>query len=159
MNFAEETGVDLADNFSKGYGGVPAPQERTLNDYAAEVHKANAKWWICMKCDEDGEIKAIQRGGHEVWIICPYCNGTKNIRESRNVSEALEGSRKNLPDDKLPHRKMFEVELADCVIRVLDICGGFGLDLEGAYREKMAFNAVRMDHSLEHRMSEHGKKY
>lgn len=39
------------------------------------------------------------------------------------LAEAMEGHRKNLMDDKLPHRPMIEVELADYVIRVCDtIC-------------------------------------
>lgn len=33
------------------------------------------------------------------------------------VSEAMEGHRKDLMDDKLPHRKMLEVELADALTR------------------------------------------
>lgn len=36
------------------------------------------------------------------------------------LSEALEGIRKDLMDDKLPNRKMVEVELADAVIRAFD---------------------------------------
>src|ERR1700722_20008569 len=34
------------------------------------------------------------------------------------ISEALEGDRKNLMDDHLPHRKMIEVELADAMIHI-----------------------------------------
>lgn len=44
------------------------------------------------------------------------------------VSEAMEGHRKDLKDDKLPHRKMIEVELADVLLRLFDIAGGFGVD-------------------------------
>jgi hypothetical protein len=40
------------------------------------------------------------------------------------LAEAMEGLRKDLMDDKLPHRKMEEVELADFVIRVCDFLGG-----------------------------------
>lgn len=140
----------------------------TLNDYAAEVHQANVKWWVCLKCNDVGDFKAVGRDGSRVWVLCPYCGGTK--KANRNVgellmlsvselAEALEGDRKDLKDDKLVHRQMFEVELADCVIRILDICGGMGLDLEGAYREKMEFNAIRKAHQREHRLSENGKKY
>lgn len=44
------------------------------------------------------------------------------------LSEAMEGIRKNLPDDKLPHHEMFKVEIADYVIRVLDYLGSVGYD-------------------------------
>ncbi len=39
------------------------------------------------------------------------------------ISEALEGARKNLMDDKLEHRTMFEVEIADVAIRLGDLVG------------------------------------
>lgn len=62
-------------------------------------------------------------------------------------------------DDKLPHRKMFEVELADAIIRIFDIAAGLGLDLGGAYEEKMVFNANREDHKHENRLQPGGKAY
>lgn len=40
------------------------------------------------------------------------------------LAEAMEGARKDLMDDKLPHRKMEEVNLADFVIRVCDYVSG-----------------------------------
>ena len=42
------------------------------------------------------------------------------------VSECMEGERKNLMDTHLKHRKMAEVELADILIRVFDYAGAFG---------------------------------
>lgn len=45
---------------------------------------------------------------------------------STEIAEATEGERKNLMDDKLPHRKMGEVELADAIIRLLDMAGRYG---------------------------------
>lgn len=42
------------------------------------------------------------------------------------IAEATEGARKNLMDDHLPHRKMEEVELADVLIRTLDLGGRCG---------------------------------
>lgn len=114
-----------------------------LNDYATEVHQANQKWWRDIHTG-----LPLDRNVGELLMLC--------VSE---LSEALEGHRKNLMDDKLPHRKMFEVELADTIIRILDICGGMGLDLEGAYSEKMLYNAVRADHKIQNRLSENGKKY
>ncbi len=40
----------------------------------------------------------------------------------------MEGERKDLMDDKLPHRKMAEVELADALIRIFDYAGAYGYD-------------------------------
>lgn len=75
------------------------------------------------------------------------------------ISEAMEGDRKSLMDDKLPHRSMREVELADALIRIFDLGGAYGMDLAGALVEKMAFNAVRPDHKPEARAAEGGKTY
>jgi hypothetical protein len=75
------------------------------------------------------------------------------------ISEALEGYRKNLMDDKLPHRKMIEVELADALIRIADLAGYLNLDLGGAYVEKLLYNETRADHKLENRAQEGGKKF
>ena len=75
------------------------------------------------------------------------------------ISEAMEGERKDLMDDKLPHRKMAEVELADALIRIFDYAGAYGLDLGGAFTEKMEYNAKREDHTVEARRGEHGKKF
>jgi len=94
----------------------------------------------------------------------PKINPTKNVGEllclvHSEVSEAMEGHRKLLMDDKLPHRTMLEVELADAVIRVFDMSGGLGLDVAGAIAEKLAFNASRSDHKIENRQAVGGKKF
>jgi hypothetical protein len=75
------------------------------------------------------------------------------------ISEAMEGHRKGLMDDKLPHRKMLEVELADAMIRILDLAGFLELDLAGATIEKLAYNQNRADHKLENRAAAGGKKF
>ncbi len=67
------------------------------------------------------------------------------------LSEGLEGHRKNLMDDHLPHRSSLEVELADAMIRILDMAGGLQLDLGGAVAEKLAYNR--------NRPHKHGKNY
>ncbi len=74
------------------------------------------------------------------------------------ISEALEGYRKDLMDDKLPHRKMLEVELADAVIRIFDMAGGLDMDIAGALAEKLAYNTDREDHKLEKRTATGGKR-
>ena len=92
------------------------------------------------------------------------------------ISEALEAVRKNLMDDKLPHRPGLTVELADAVIRILDLAGSRmaierqkEYEWEGGYQpevhpfgtvliEKMAFNRTRPDHKIENRRGPNGKR-
>lgn len=115
-----------------------------INELASEVHDANKKWWTDL---ETGEYPIKRNMGELLALV------------HSEISEALEGARKNLPDDKLPHRPMIEVELADAIIRIFDIAAGHGLDLGGAYVEKMAFNAIRKDHTREERLKDNGKKF
>lgn len=75
------------------------------------------------------------------------------------LGEAMEGHRKGLMDDKLPHRLMIEVELADTVIRIFDLAGRKKFDLGGAIAEKLEYNAKREDHKRENRAAPGGKKY
>lgn len=89
----------------------------------------------------------------------PYCFSNKLMLVVSELAEAMEGDRKNLPDDKLPHRSMREVELADAVIRIFDLAGGFGMDLAGAIAEKMIYNSNRPDHKPENRVKDNGKQY
>lgn len=101
----------------------------------------NAGWW-------DGDIKSN-----------PFCFSNKLCLIHSEISEAMEGDRKSLQDDKLPHRPAREVELADALIRIYDLAGAYNLDIEGALVEKMKYNLTRKDHSLEARALTNGKSY
>ncbi len=60
------------------------------------------------------------------------------------VSEALEALRHgNPPDDKLPIYSGAEAELADVVIRIMDMAVAFGWDVGGAVIAKAEFNKGR----------------
>lgn len=115
---------------------------------------ASAGWWqdISNGMDFIAEVRSGSRFGKalvaEKLALC-----------GSEISEALEGHRKGLQDDKLPHRPMIEVELADAVIRIADLCGALGLDLGGAIAEKLAFNQVRPDHQIKNRLASGGKSY
>lgn len=88
--------------------------ENGFNEIATNIHSNNARWW----CDiETGE--RIERVPEELLMLI--------VSE---IAEAMEGERKDLMDDKLPHRKMAEVELADVLIRIFDFAGGFKYDLD-----------------------------
>lgn len=89
----------------------------------------------------------------------PLHFGSKLLLIHSEIIEAMEGDRKGVMDDKLPHREMREVELADAVIRIFDLAGGYEMDLAGAIAEKLQYNAQRADHKPEVRAGEGGKKY
>jgi hypothetical protein len=95
-------------------GAVPA---FTLDDYARICHAANVKWWIDIDTGE-----RLDRNKFE--LLCLVHS---------EISEAMEGERKGLKDDKLPHRPMAEVELVDALIRLFDYAGAFGYELMRQY--------------------------
>lgn len=103
-----------------------------LNELARQVHQQNRRWWY----DEAG--KPIPRNKGELLMLV--------VTE---ISEAMEGERKNLMDDKLLGRRMAEVEIVDAMIRLLDYAGAYGYDLDGPFNEKMAFNRSRQEHKQE----------
>jgi NTP pyrophosphatase (non-canonical NTP hydrolase) len=51
------------------------------------------------------------------------------------------------------------VELADAIIRILDLAGALEFDLASAIEEKFQFNQSRNDHSREARSTVNGKRY
>jgi NTP pyrophosphatase (non-canonical NTP hydrolase) len=75
------------------------------------------------------------------------------------LAEAMEGDRKNLMDSHLPHRKMFDVELVDCLIRIFDTCSALEIPVGEILVEKLEYNEKREDHKIENRRKENGKKY
>lgn len=121
-----------------------------LTALSDRIHANNVKagWWTDLKTGED-------------------LHGKRNIPELlmltvSEVSEAMEAHRKRLMDDKLPHRPGLRVELADAVLRILDLVGSqdneehpFGELLV----EKCAYNAKREDHRPENRLKDGGKAF
>ncbi|OCQ53582.1 hypothetical protein Ppb6_01208 [Photorhabdus australis subsp. thailandensis] len=93
------------------------------------------------------------------WWDKPREKGTLLCLIHSEISEAMEGERKNLRDDHLSHRMMVEVELADAVIRILDYAEAFNYDIESALIEKLEYNKQRADHKKENRDKSDGKKF
>ncbi len=123
---------------------------RMITALANQVHADNvaAGWWTDLKTGED-------------------LHGKRNIPEMlmlivSEVSEAMEGHRKKLMDDKLPHRPMLRVELIDAMIRMLDLLGSQDNGQHPAgviFQEKRAYNAQRADHKPDARLAAGGKAF
>lgn len=85
---------------------------------ARDVHTAAVQsgWWT------DINTKESTVGTRSYIEMCALI--------STELTEAFDGYRENSMDDKLPHRKQFEVELADAFIRMGDTSMGCGVKLQ-----------------------------
>lgn len=113
-----------------------------LTAIAYYVHEANFRWWV----DTNGQPK--ERNFGEMMALV-----------HSEISEALEGNRKNLRDSHLPEYASEDVELVDALIRILDILGNRETDVGTILYEKMEYNAKRADHKLSSRAEVNGKAY
>lgn len=111
-----------SDAFAEGVAGMVRrllPLESRVDafwDLAATCHglALRSGWWTNPETGEPARRSTIQ-----LLMLC--------ISE---VAEAMEGDRKGLKDDHLPHRDMREVEIADCLIRLFDAVGGMEVHAE-----------------------------
>lgn len=117
-----------------------------------------AGWWHDKRGEDLRELINNPSGSFDK-VVAGALVAQKLCLIHSEISEGMEGHRKGLADDKLPHRPMIEVELADALIRIADLAGALNLDLGGAIADKLAYNATRADHKPEARAAEGGKAY
>ena len=136
-----------------------APYAEAINGLAAKIYKQNvsAGWWTV-----HDKIEEMHLSGNIDTEFCRQLSmnliaGKMALMHSE-LSESLEGMRKDLMDDHLKHRPMIEVEFADAIIRILDTAKHLDLDVGGAIMEKLEYNKNRADHKIENREKEGGKK-
>jgi NTP pyrophosphatase (non-canonical NTP hydrolase) len=109
-------------------------------------------------------IDYLQNYCHGSAKTAGWWNKQRNIAEClclihSEISEAMEGYRKDKMDEHLSHQKSIAVELADAMVRILDLAGGLELPLGEAFAEKFCYNQTRADHKLENRMAPGGKRF
>lgn len=107
------------------------------------VHQLNEHWWR-----DPATGQPIERNTGELIALI-----------HAEISEALEGARKGKKDDHLPAFDNFTVELADAIIRILDLAGARNLPLGTAIWAKLQYNQIREDHTNAARLAEGGKKF
>jgi NTP pyrophosphatase (non-canonical NTP hydrolase) len=109
--------------------------KKWISQWIGDGHKIekeeNLKMEINQLCKEAYEI-AKSKGWHDE----PRETGTVLALIHSEVSEALEADRKGDEEN-------FVEELADVCIRVFDLCGSKGIDLEKAILKKMETNRGR----------------
>ena len=110
------------------------------------------------------DINSVMYKCHNLAKECGWWEGERNVGElialmHSELSEALEAARKELVDSHLTDRLGIEVEFADTIIRIFDLCGKQNLDIGGAIKDKLEYNATRADHKIENRKKLGGKKF
>lgn len=92
---------------------------------------------LCLVHSEVSEALEEYRNGKAASQV--YFKGVDEEGNEAHLNYLLDG---DIPST-LGKPEGFSIELADAVIRILDLCGALGIDLEKAVETKMAYNATR----------------
>ena len=133
-------------------------EKQGLNELAAAVHENAVAhgWWeqerelpeILMLCvSELAEALEEYRSGRPmIYYKNPFtqrANATTFEKVKNDGTIHVEPPFATCEEQKLPKPEGVAVELADCMIRILDYCGRTGIDIEEAIRIKHEYNKTR----------------
>lgn len=118
-----------------------------LNILAREIYEANKAKGFWDKERNVGEMLML--------IVGELSEGLESLRKGRKMDQDRLMSYLEQGDDIHKEggfaydafgshiKDTFEDEIADALIRILDMCGGMGIDIEFHVREKLQYNAMR----------------
>ena len=121
-----------------------------LNELAKEAHQiaVDHGWWspepsfgdlvALMHSELSEALEEYRAGNPNVWDACMQ-DGLPCDKETREAYG--KGHCSGLEVEEKPEG--IAVELADCIIRILDWAGKEGVDMESIIKEKMAYNRTR----------------
>ena len=122
-----------------------------IKDFAEEIHKNAVEhgWWdeprrfgelIALVHSELSEALEEYRNDHdytEIYTACKGCTHTPKAGYNCIVGDICDNWEKRDKPEGIP------VELADCIIRILDACEWYGIDIEKALEAKHEYNLTR----------------
>lgn len=117
--------------------GVDEEESIGLNKLRDEIHlmAVDKGWWNQYR--RFGEIIALCHSELSE-ALEEYRNGCENVYY-RNADGHISNER----TEEFNKPEGIAIELADCIIRILDWCGFAGIDIEGAIRMKNEYNETR----------------
>lgn len=111
-----------------------------------------------------GAIDLLTRACHDAARARGWWDKERNVGEAlclihSEISEAMEGYRRNRADEHIADMPSITIELVDALVRIFDLAGGLRLELGKGFAEKMCFNMKRVDHSRAARSMPGGKSF
>jgi NTP pyrophosphatase (non-canonical NTP hydrolase) len=107
--------------------------DRTIGDLIALMHS---------ELSEALEEHREGRGPADVYYTCQEVDS-----DGRVVAKFVAESPAEIRPGTLVRPEGVAVQLGDCLIRILDFCGHFGIDLESLLEQKIAYNEKHRYHT------------
>lgn len=111
----------------------------TLNEMQKAAHEnSKAKgWWDDQKRADGTLVPSCVEAEIPLKLALIHSEVSEALEEYRSGHPPTEVRIENGKPEGIP------AELADVVIRIGDLCGALGIDLQAAVAQKMAYNATR----------------